>query len=227
MYKIIGANQAEYGPVTADQIRQWIAEGRVNAQTMAQAAGDTSWKPISEFSEFAYALPGSAAAPPPGAPITPPPIGAAPSPGTFPMSDLGRAQALSAVSGPAIGLMVVSGLGILFSIFGMLSGILGFNNTAELDKLLSGQSPQTIQLIETMSSGSFSVFKGILDVALAGFILFGAIKMKKLESHGLCMAASILAVVPCCSPCCCVISIPIGIWALVIINRDDVKSFFT
>ena len=38
MYKIIGANQTEYGPVSAEQIRQWIAEGRVNAQTSAQAA---------------------------------------------------------------------------------------------------------------------------------------------------------------------------------------------
>ena len=33
MYKIIGADQKEYGPVTAEQLRQWIAEGRVNGQT--------------------------------------------------------------------------------------------------------------------------------------------------------------------------------------------------
>jgi len=49
MYKIIGANQSEYGPATAEQVRQWIAEGRIHADTLAQAAGDTAWKPIASF----------------------------------------------------------------------------------------------------------------------------------------------------------------------------------
>jgi hypothetical protein len=66
MYKIIGANQAEYGPISADQLRQWIAEGRVNAQTPAQAEGDTTWKPLSMFPEFASVLPAAAPALPPG-----------------------------------------------------------------------------------------------------------------------------------------------------------------
>lgn len=62
MYKIIGADQKEYGPVTADQIRHWIAEGRANAQTRAQAEGSADWKPLSEWPEFSEAL---AAKPPP------------------------------------------------------------------------------------------------------------------------------------------------------------------
>ena len=33
MYKIIGADGNEYGPITTEQLRQWLAEGRVNAQT--------------------------------------------------------------------------------------------------------------------------------------------------------------------------------------------------
>jgi len=32
-YKIIGADLMEYGPVSAAQIRQWIAEGRVDCET--------------------------------------------------------------------------------------------------------------------------------------------------------------------------------------------------
>jgi uncharacterized membrane protein len=67
MYKIIGADQKEYGPVTADQIRQWIAEGRANAQTMVRREGETEWKPLAGYPEFAPALGAapSAAAPPP------------------------------------------------------------------------------------------------------------------------------------------------------------------
>ena len=53
MYKIIGADGREYGPVTAEQLRQWIAEGRANAQTPTLADGATEWKPLGALPEFA------------------------------------------------------------------------------------------------------------------------------------------------------------------------------
>ena len=53
MYKIIGADHKEYGPVTADQIRAWITEGRVNGQTSIWVEGATEWKLLSTFPEFA------------------------------------------------------------------------------------------------------------------------------------------------------------------------------
>ncbi len=74
MYKIIGADQKEYGPISGDLIRQWIAEGRVNANTQAQAEGAAQWQPLSAYAEFAAAL-GISSAPPPfasGAPATAP-----------------------------------------------------------------------------------------------------------------------------------------------------------
>src|SRR5262245_37812974 len=56
MYKIIGGDKKEYGPVSADELRRWIAEGRINAQTQIQAEGNPEWKPASAFPEFADAL---------------------------------------------------------------------------------------------------------------------------------------------------------------------------
>src|SRR5205085_8213152 len=56
MYKIIGGDQKEYGPVSADELRRWIAEGRINSQTSARAEGTAEWKPFSAFPEFAEAL---------------------------------------------------------------------------------------------------------------------------------------------------------------------------
>jgi hypothetical protein len=53
MYKIIGADGNEYGPVTTDQLRQWIREGRANGQTMARAEGSAESKSLSTFPEFA------------------------------------------------------------------------------------------------------------------------------------------------------------------------------
>jgi hypothetical protein len=53
MFKIIGADGQQYGPVSAEQLRQWIVEGRANAQTLIQAEGSADWKPLGQFPEFA------------------------------------------------------------------------------------------------------------------------------------------------------------------------------
>ena len=53
MYKILGGNQKEYGPVTAEQLREWVTQQRVNAQTMVLADGATEWRPLNSFPEFA------------------------------------------------------------------------------------------------------------------------------------------------------------------------------
>ncbi len=73
MYKIIGADQKQYGPISGDQIRQWISEGRVNGQTVACAEGSEDWKPLAQFPEFGFtAAPAPAAKPPSFAgPMTP------------------------------------------------------------------------------------------------------------------------------------------------------------
>src|SRR5262249_25481189 len=52
VYKIIGADSKEYGPITAEVLRQWIAEGRVNGQTKVLSEGQTDWKTIAEVPEL-------------------------------------------------------------------------------------------------------------------------------------------------------------------------------
>src|SRR5580765_806159 len=52
MFKIIGADQKEYGPVSTEQLRQWVIEGRANAQTQVRKEGEIDWKPLSAFAEF-------------------------------------------------------------------------------------------------------------------------------------------------------------------------------
>jgi uncharacterized membrane protein len=62
MYRIIGADQKEYGPVSADQVRQWIAEGRASGASLVRPEGATEWQPLSVFADFAGALAGAAPA---------------------------------------------------------------------------------------------------------------------------------------------------------------------
>jgi TM2 domain-containing membrane protein YozV len=67
MFKIIGTDGKTYGPVSEQQLRQWIGEGRVNASTLIQPEGSADWKPLSEFPQFAQAAPpplGQYSAPP-------------------------------------------------------------------------------------------------------------------------------------------------------------------
>ena len=66
----------------------------------------------------------------------------------------------------------------------------------------------------------------MLIAVLAGvFILYGGLQMKKMQNYSLAMGASIVAMIPCISPC-CLVGLPIGIWALVVLNKPEVKSAF-
>ncbi|HWI56026.1 MAG TPA: DUF4339 domain-containing protein [Bacillota bacterium] len=60
MFRIIGIDRKEYGPVTEDQIRQWLKEGRANAHTQVQREGAENWERLGEMPEFTtgFRLPG-------------------------------------------------------------------------------------------------------------------------------------------------------------------------
>jgi hypothetical protein len=53
MYKIIGTDGKEYGPISADQIRLWISENRVERQTPVFADGAKDWNFLGLLPEFA------------------------------------------------------------------------------------------------------------------------------------------------------------------------------
>jgi hypothetical protein len=69
MYRIIGSDGREYGPVSMEQLKIWITEGRVNAATKILSEGQTEWQSASALPEFADLLAN-----------TPPPIASSPPP---------------------------------------------------------------------------------------------------------------------------------------------------
>jgi|SRR5579859_1229691 len=73
MYKIIGADGREYGPVTAEQVQLWIREGRAATQTKVQPESSPDWKTLADLPEFQASLGVSAGAPPPISPSVPVP----------------------------------------------------------------------------------------------------------------------------------------------------------
>jgi hypothetical protein len=110
MYRIIGADGRQYGPVSGEQLRQWIAEGRANAQTQAFAEGATEWRPLGGLPEFAGLF----------APPTPPTI-------RPPVSGLVRKTNSYSMAGLIFGILALfccckflfGALGIIFSLIGL------------------------------------------------------------------------------------------------------------
>ena len=206
MYKIIGADQKEYGPITAEQMAEWISQGRANQGTMAMVDGGTGWKPLVQFPEFSAALAAKN-----------PPVFSGNMP--FQPSESNRSTALSRVQGPAIGLITIAILGFINCAVGFV--LIGTGTALNFGGLGDSESARLGQLV----SGSMGIVSNIVTLILSVVVLMGGLKMKKLEGHTLCITASTAAMIPCFSPC-CLIGIPLGIWALTTLNKPEVKSQF-
>jgi hypothetical protein len=127
-----------------------------------------------------------------------------------------EASAASRVTIPAIGLIAMAALGlvtqmvaIILNLFGVGAGFLA-NNAGAVGGVLQG--------------GVWVVYS-LLVIVFSAIILVGAFKMKSQTGYGLAMASAFLAAVPCTSPCCC-LSMPMGIWAVIVLMDQNVKSSF-
>lgn len=121
MYKIIGADGQQYGPVNLEQLRQWMAENRLRPESLVQAESSTEWKSLSSFPELAAEL----RATPPGLtpPIATPPI----------------------ASNPRASNKIPAGVcGILLGAFGVHKFILGYTGAGFIMLLVSLLSCGTV-----------------------------------------------------------------------------------
>jgi ABC-type proline/glycine betaine transport system permease subunit len=134
----------------------------------------------------------------------------------------GRRAAREAVSGPAIGLMVTGILGIIGAIVGLVANLIQTGMAAEQAER-DGDQLQDFQKLLMMSEAVI-VGVAILQFILYALVLLGALRMKALQSYGMAMTSSILALMPC--SLCCLVGLPIGIWSLMTLNRPEVKAAF-
>ena len=208
-YTIIGGDQKQYGSVTADDLRRWITDGRLNAQSLAKEETDTEFRPLSAFPEFADALAAGSAPPPP---LTAPVAGAGG----------GRDAALQLVKGPAIALIITASMGMAYYAFsGLFTLFTG--GTMFHHEMPPEVPPQMRAFLEGMQ-GPLAGVISLVIAAVNGFVLFGAIQLLRLRNYSVAMVASVVAMLPC--QCCCLFGLPFGIWALVVLNKPEVKSHF-
>ena len=66
---------------------------------------------------------------------------------------------------------------------------------------------------------------GVVLVLASSFVLYGAIQMRNLKNYGQARAAAIVAMIPLLGPC-CLLGIPFGIWAFVVLGQPGVRNAF-
>jgi hypothetical protein len=130
------------------------------------------------------------------------------------------------VQRPAIALLVVVVLTVLWVAAGPIVG----DWVAKLVEQADLPEDQRQQLLEHLGTSQTLgpvqiLFLGLKVIGLA-LIAWGAWRMRHLRSYGLAMTASILAMIPCFSDCCCLIGLPVGIWSLIVLLDKDVKAAF-
>ncbi len=121
---------------------------------------------------------------------------------------------LEKLSLPGLLLMISMGVGMAFQLLSLLFNVLG----AGMGAVGGGDA-------SALMSGVVGILMNIVGLCVGGVVIFGLTKYRKGESFTFSLAAVVLAMIPCISPCCW-LGLPLGIWALIVMNNDDVKSQF-
>jgi hypothetical protein len=119
---------------------------------------------------------------------------------------------------PAIALIVIAVLGLLLSFYNVFNAL-----TAEA--VVDPTAPPFLQEMAKNSVGTVPAVVQFCFVIVNVVIIVGGYLMSRVQSWGMALTATILAMINFGS-CCCVLGIPIGIWSLVILLQSDVKAAF-
>ena len=145
-----------YGPVSAEQLRQWLAEGRANAQTQTLTDGATEWKPLGALPEFAGHF----------APPTPPVIGplqpAYPAFGRMPRTN---SFATTGMVCGILSLVLCCCYGFPFNILGVVFSLIGLSQINRHPEVYEGYGLAMAGLI--LSILSLAIFGVLLVIGLA------------------------------------------------------------
>ena len=117
---------------------------------------------------------------------------------------------------PAIAMIVMA-----LPALGMMA-LLGVVMAVEPDEIFKNQGQDPAEQI-----GAYGFFAAYFTIGLVTRVLqiLGAIAMLRVRGYGLAMAGAISAIIP-CEIYCCLPCLPFGIWALVVLNNQQVKAAF-
>jgi len=160
IYKIIGADGRQYGPVAAEQIRQWIAEGRVESRTLVFTAGAADWTFVGLLPEFAGLFPGGA---PPAIAPPKPGFAAGPSPRTNSFATTGL------ICGILSWLFFCCCGGFPFNLLGLVFSLIGLSQVNRHPELYEGRGQAIAGLVLSIASLLLVLFCLMWSLATSNF----------------------------------------------------------
>ena len=196
-YHFIGGDGKPYGPYTLDQMKEHQAGNRLNANTQVSVDGG-DWQPVGAIPELATF-----------------PAGA---PDGLPQAPVAGGNAQAMVNGPGIFMMVLAIICIPLTLLGLAMNLFA----GSLGSILKDLPPELAD--QLIRDGAIGIAQNGLSLVANIVILIGAIKMRKCQSYGLAITASILCIL--CDWGCCCLGLGAGIWSLVVLSKPEVKAAF-
>ena len=126
---------------------------------------------------------------------------------------------LQKLRGPARALIIAGSLNGVIGILALLGGL--FSGIGRREGLPVDETERIGYVTGIVITDSAS----LISLLLAPVIIYGAVQMMKAKNYRAARIAAILVIIPFTS-CCFLVGIPMGIWALVILGKPEIKAAF-
>lgn len=137
-----------------------------------------------------------------------------------------RRKAQDALNWPSMLMLITGAVGMMWAFAQLVTEFVA--DTAQITEQLLRNIPEeqreAFMPLMNMRTTASGVFFSLLGIASNAFFIWAALQMRELKNWNAAVAAAVLLAIPC--HCCYCLSIPAGIWALVVLMRADVKAAF-
>ena len=122
---------------------------------------------------------------------------------------------------PGMFLMIFGGIGILFAVFGLIIAVAG-GALGVLGNLGTRSNP--LNMIGAGGSMVIQIIVQVLSLAWYGAIIYGGYCLMNCKNIVMAWIGVIMAAIPC--SICCLVGLPLGIWGIIILLNEEVKTAF-
>ena len=204
-YHFIGGDGKSYGPYSAEQMRQFMSQNRLTSQSQVSIDGGKVYLAASNYPELMR--------------VPEAPMGGTPDFGGVPQHmAINPFVVKSMVNGPAIFMIVLAVICILFGLLGLAFNLF----LGGAGSIFPNIPPEISEAL--LQRGVIGIVQSAVSLIANIVILVGAIKMRKCQSYGLAMTASILCIL--LDWGCCCLGLGAGIWSVVVLSKPEVKAAF-
>jgi hypothetical protein len=124
------------------------------------------------------------------------------------------------LNGPAVSLIISGTLNAILGMFIILGQLVALTKEPS-GRVFSSEERRLGYMVGSIVWPTL----GLIAILVSPLIIYGAFQMLQARKYSMAKLAAILSLIPFTSSC-CVLSIPAGIWALMILSKPEVKMIF-